>query len=207
MDKVLSGSFLVILLYINIFLYYFRYNRSYGPEDHRYKKKMRQNHKRWHLARYSIKILTKPANRVEIANFHEEYIRINETPAHGVQDPDSSARPSALVTRWSDSLKTYIDNRLNIGLNTRQICDEYYQVFADRSWMYYPMRKDDTLLLKNFRNIERTLLRGKWKRHTNEAKSVDSWITENQSDVFVSQESNCVDGKNTTFVLDLQSPE
>jgi hypothetical protein len=96
---------------------------------------------------------------------------------------------------------------LKSGLNARQIDDEHHQVFADRSRMGYPMRKDDTLILKNIRNIERTFLRGKWKRHTNEAKSVDSRITENQNDVFILQESSCVDGKNTAFVLGLQSPE
>ena len=199
--------FLVILLYINIYICYFRYHCSYGPEDHRNKKELRQNHKRGCLARYSIKILAKPADTVEIAYFHEEHTRIDGTPAHGVYDPDSSARPSALATRWSDSLKTYIDNRLKSGLNARQIYDEHHQVFADRSRMGFSMRKDDTLLLKNIRNIERTFLRGKWKRHINEAKSVDSWITENKDDVFILQESNCIDGKNTAFVLGLQSPE
>ena len=73
--------------------------------------------------------------------------------------------------------------------------------------MGYPMCKDDTLLLKNIQNIERTFLQGKWKRHTDEAKNVDSWITENQYDVFVLQESTCMDGKNTAFVLGLQSPQ
>ena len=81
------------------------------------RKKMRQNHKRGSLERNSLKILAKPADTVEIAYFHEEHTRINGTPAHGVYDPDSSARPSALATRWSDSLKTYIDNRLKRGLN------------------------------------------------------------------------------------------
>ena len=78
-----------------------------------------------------------------------------------MQNLDSSARPFALATRWSESLKTYIDNRLKSDLNARQIYDEHYQVFADRSRMDYPMRKDDTLHLKNIRNIERKFLRGK----------------------------------------------
>jgi len=123
--------FFVILLYINIYIYYFRYHCSYGPEDHRNNKELRQNHKRGCLAQYSIKILAKSADTVEIAYFHEEHTRIDGTPAHGMYDPDSSARPSALATRWSDSLKTYIDNRLKSGLNARQIYDEHHQVFAD----------------------------------------------------------------------------
>ena len=73
--------------------------------------------------------------------------------------------------------------------------------------MGYPMRKDHNFLLKDIRNIERTFLRGKWKRHTNEAKIVHLWITENQNNVFILQEPSCVDGINTTFVLGLQSPE
>ena len=91
--------FLVILLYINIYIWYLKYYCSYGPEDHRNKKKMRQNHKRGCLVLYSIKILAKPADTVEIAYLHEEHTRVDGIPAHGVQDPDSSARPSTLATR------------------------------------------------------------------------------------------------------------
>jgi len=123
--------FLIILLYINIYICYFRYHSSYGPEDHRNKKELRQNHKQGCLARYSIKILAKPADTVEIAYFHEEHTRIDGTPAHDVHNLDSSARPSVLATQWSDSLKTYIDNRLKSGLNARQIYDEHHQVFTD----------------------------------------------------------------------------
>lgn len=72
-------------------MYYFKYHCSYDPKDHRNKKKMRQNHKRGCLVRYSIKILAKLADTVEIAYFHEEHTRIDETPAHSVQDLDSSA--------------------------------------------------------------------------------------------------------------------
>ena len=143
-------------------MYYFKYNCSYGLETHRNKKEMRQNHKRRYLARYSIKVLAKPADTVEIAYFHEEHARIDGTPTYSVQDPDSSARPSALATRCSDSLKTYIDNRLKSGLNACQIYGEHHQVFRDRSRMNYPIRKNDILLLKNIRNVERTFLQGKW---------------------------------------------
>ena len=73
--------------------------------------------------------------------------------------------------------------------------------------MGYPMRKHNTLLSKNIRNIECTFLHGKWKRHTNEAKNYDSWIFQNRDDVFVLQESTCVDEKNMTFMLGLQSSE
>ena len=87
---------------------------------------MRQNHKRKCLARCSIKILAKPGDTVEIAYFHEDYTRINGTPAHGVNDQSSLIRPSTLVTRWSNSLKTYINNRLKSALNARQIYDDHH---------------------------------------------------------------------------------
>ena len=114
---------------------------------------MRQNHKRGCFTRYSIKILTKPTDTVEIAYFHKNHSRIDGTPAHGVQNRDSSVRPSALAMRWSESLKTYISNRLKSDLNARQIYDEHHQIFTDRSRIGYPLRKDDTLILKNIRNI------------------------------------------------------
>ena len=47
------------------------------------------------------------------------------------------------------SFKICIDNRLKSNINARQIYNEHHQMFADRLRIGYPMRKDDTLILKN----------------------------------------------------------
>ena len=93
---------------IDTFISHTYYECAYGPEDHRHDLIHKRSTKNGCLARFYIKQLYKFFHIAEVAYYVVEHKMLDESIAHGPQDPSSNSRKSQYKPRIRKSLISWV---------------------------------------------------------------------------------------------------
>ena len=141
----------------------------------------------------------------ELIYYHSEHTMENGEVADGVINSDWIAKRSEVASRISEELKRWLVKRLDDGLTTRQVFEEYKKVWYESWTKNKKYSEGNFLLLKHVRYYE--YQRKKTfgiDQKKNTFVSVNMWKLENPNVVFYYQNDDATTG--VPFIICIQTP-